>query len=331
METASNIVRPGYGILAADEVPKSMEERFKPYGIPNDEKHRRDYREIIFTTPKLNKYVSGIIMTDETMRQESRAGQMFPDLLKEKNIYTGILADKGIKPLSGTYGETYTEGLDGLPERCQEWYDMGARFAKWKADFTIQPHKGIPSEWGIQEQAFTLARYASICQDHGIVPIVEPMILRTGEHTIQESHHATERILKGVMNSLQTQRVIPEGILIKTAFVSPGSESGVSVTPNWIAQWSLRTYGRTIVGQVPGIVFLSKGLDYKTATEYLNACNANDEFTKPWALTYSFGRALLSECVKNWKGDNKNAGAAQKALIARCKANSQAAEGKYKS
>ncbi len=259
MKNAEALCRDGYGILAADESTGTIGKRFEPIEVENTETNRQAYRELLFTAPKLDDYISGVILFDETLRQKASDGSQFVDLLAGRNILSGIKVDTGVKVLAGTFDETATQGIDDLDIRCAEYYELGARFAKWRAVLKIDTELGCPSPMAMVENAHNLARYASICQDHGLVPIVEPEVLVDGTHSLKDCHHATEKVMSHVMKALLDQRVILEGMLLKPNMVTPGMESGIKATPEEIAKATVTTFGRTLVPQVPGIVFLSGG------------------------------------------------------------------------
>jgi fructose-bisphosphate aldolase class I len=274
----------------------------------------------------LNNYVSGIILFEETLKHGTKDGKKFLTVLKELNIIPGIKVDKGVKNLAGTDGETTTQGHDDLDKRCAAFYEQGCRFAKWRAVLKIGD--GQPSELAIQENARGLARYAAICQENGLVPIVEPEVLMDGSHTIEQCAAASERVFIGVMKALMDHNVFLEGMLLKPNMILPGASSGKKATPHEVASWTVRTLQRTIVPAVPGIVFLSGGQTEEEATLNLNAINAL-QAKKPWTLTFSYARALQSSAIKTWLGKDENVEAARATLLARAKANSEAQLGKY--
>lgn len=329
MATAKAIARPGFGILAADESTGTIGKRFAPIEVENTEPNRRTYRELLFTSPDIEKYISGVIMFEETLDQETKDGKNFVEYLKEKNIITGIKVDKGVVIVGGTEDETATQGLDKLGERCAEFYAKGARFAKWRAVLKIDVAKNCPSELAIYENAHGLARYASICQDNGLVPIVEPEVLCDGAHTIEECAEASERVYAGVVKALQDQKVFLEGALLKPNMITPGKEAAEKATPGEIAFYTVRTLSRTIPAAMPGIHFLSGGQSEEEASQNLNAMAKLTDVPKPWYLSFSYGRALQASCLKAWLGKEENVEAAQKEFIARAKGNSEATLGKY--
>src|SRR5438067_1377579 len=271
-ETASAIVAEGKGILAADESDGTIKKRFDSIGVESTEDNRRAYRDLLFTTEGVEEYISGVILFDETIRQSSADGTPFPKLLQSRGVIPGIKVDTGAKPLALAEGETITEGLDGLRDRLEEYHGLGARFAKWRAVITIG--KDIPSEYCIWTNAHALARYATLCQESGLVPIVEPEVLMDGDHTIDRSFHVTSNTLHAVFTELRDQRVHPEGILLKPNMVLPGYESSEQVSDEEIARQTVQCFRRHVPAAVPGIVFLSGGQSEEEATRRLNAINA---------------------------------------------------------
>jgi fructose-bisphosphate aldolase class I len=302
--TARALVAKGKGILAADESFGTIEKRFKSISIPSSEENRRAYREMLFTTPDVADYVSGVIMFDESIRHKTEGGVPFPALLERTGVIPGIKVDTGAKALAGFPGEKITEGLDGLRERLVEYRDLGARFAKWRAVITIGD--GIPTRFCIDANAHALARYAALCQEVGLVPIVEPEVLMDGDHTGERCEDVTATTLTSVFFHLHAHRVDPEGMLLKPNMVIPGKKCPSPWTAQQIAEATVRCFLRTVPSAVPGIVFLSGGQTPQEATANLNAMNAMG--THPWELSYSYGRALQDEALKAWGG--------QKALVA---------------
>ena len=268
--------------------------------LENIEENRRTYRELLFTAPELDKYISGVILYDETVRQSGKDGRSFPDLLKSRGIIAGIKVDKGVVNLAGTCGETATQGLDGLAGRCEEYYKLGCRFAKWRAVLKIG--QGLPSKLSVMETAHTLARYAAICQDNGLVPIVEPEILADGDHDIKVCAEASERTFSACVQALIDHHVLLEGCLLKPNMVTPGNSCPTKATPPEIASFTVRTLSRTIPPAIPGIVFLSGGQSEEMAALNLSAMNKFEAIKKPWALTFSYGRALQGTTIKKWDG-----------------------------
>jgi fructose-bisphosphate aldolase, class I len=324
-KTAQAIVADGKGILAADESDGTIKKRFDSIGVESNEEARRAYRDLLFTTEGAEEYIGGVILFDETLRQSSADGTPFPKLLESKGIVPGIKVDTGAKPLALAEGETVTEGLDGLRERLNEYRELGARFAKWRAVITIG--KDIPSEYCIWTNAHALARYAALCQEASIVPIVEPEVLMDGDHTIERSFEVTSRTLHAVFTELRDQRVQPEGILLKPNMVLPGYECPQQAADAEIAEETVRCFRRHVPAAVPGIVFLSGGQSEEEATSRLNTLNVLGPH--PWKLSFSYGRALQAAALKAWGGKEENVGAAQHAYYHRAKMNSAAQTGTY--
>ena len=322
---AGAIVADGKGILAADESSGTIKKRFDSIGVESTEETRRSYRELLFTTEGAEEFIGGVILYDETIRQQATDGTPFPKLLESKGIVPGIKVDTGAKPLALADGETVTEGLDGLRERLTEYRELGARFAKWRAVITIG--KDIPSEYCIWANAHALARYAALCQEGGLVPIVEPEVLMDGDHTIERSFHVTSQTLHAVFTELRDQRVHPEGILLKPNMVLPGYESSEQVSDEEIARQTVQCFRRHVPAAVPGIVFLSGGQSEEEATRRLNAINAIRPH--PWKVSFSYGRALQAAALKAWSGHDENVEAAQRAYYHRAKMNSAAQTGTY--
>ncbi|XP_015970427.1 fructose-bisphosphate aldolase 6, cytosolic [Arachis duranensis] len=323
---AAYIGTPGKGILAADESTGTIGKRLASINVENVETNRRALRELLFTTPGALECLSGVILFEETLYQSTAAGKPFVEVLKDGGVLPGIKVDKGTVELPGTNGETTTQGLDGLGQRCAKYYEAGARFAKWRAVLKIGPNE--PSELAIHENAYGLARYAAICQENGLVPIVEPEILVDGSHDINKCAAVTERVLAACYKALNDHHVLLEGTLLKPNMVTPGSDSP-KVAPEVTAEYTLRTLQRTVPAAVPAIVFLSGGQSEEEATLNLNAMNKL-KGKKPWSLSFSFGRALQQSTLKAWAGKDENIKKAQDALFTRCKANSQATLGTYK-
>jgi fructose-bisphosphate aldolase, class I len=324
-QTAQAIVADGKGILAADESDGTIKKRFDSIGVESSEENRRAYRELLFATEGAEEFIGGVILFDETIRQKAADGTPFPRLLEAKGIIPGIKVDKGAKPLAIAEGETITEGLDGLRERIAEYRELGARFAKWRAVITIG--KDIPSEYCLWTNAHALARYAALCQEGGLVPIVEPEVLMDGEHSIQRSFEVTSRTLHSVFTELRDQRVHPEGILLKPNMVLPGYESADQVSDEDIAHETIRCFRRHVPAAVPGIVFLSGGQSEEEATRRLNVMNKLGPH--PWKLSFSYGRALQAAALRAWGGQDENVEAGQRAYYHRAKMNSAAQTGTY--
>ncbi|XP_068661890.1 fructose-bisphosphate aldolase 1, cytoplasmic [Aristolochia californica] len=326
IKNAAYIGTPGKGILAADESTGTIGKRLASINVENVESNRRTLRELLFCTPGALDYLSGVILFEETLYQKTASGKPFVDVLKEGGVLPGIKVDKGTVELAGTNGETTTQGHDGLAQRCQQYYAAGARFAKWRAVLKIGPHE--PSQLAINENANGLARYAIICQENGLVPIVEPEILVDGPHDIDRSAEVTERVLAACYKALNDHKVLLEGTLLKPNMVTPGSDAK-KVTPEAVAESTVRTLQRTVPAAVPAIVFLSGGQSEEEATLNLNAMNQY-QGKKPWSLSFSFGRALQQSTLKTWAGKEENFEKARAAFLSRCKANSEATLGKYK-
>jgi fructose-bisphosphate aldolase class I len=329
IENAKKIAAPGKGILAADESTGTIGSRFKNINVENIEENRRKYRELLFTTENLEEHISGVILFDETLGQKTADGTLFADILAKKGILPGIKVDKGVKPLFGTKGETVTQGMDDLDTRCASYYARGCRFAKWRAVLNINDSIGAtPSAVAIQENAETLARYASICQANGLVPIVEPEVLMDGDFPIEVAAAATERVLAAVYKALSDHHVLLEGTLLKPNMVRSGSDAKVQATPKEIAAATVTVLQRTVPCAVPGVTFLSGGMAEEEASLALNELN-QPLGPKPWSLTFSYGRALQQSVLKTWGGKDENVAEAQATLRARAKANGLANLGKY--
>jgi fructose-bisphosphate aldolase class I len=324
-EIAEKIVADGKGILAADESTGTIKKRFDSIGVESSEDTRRAYRELLFTTERAEEFIGGVILFDETIRQKASDGTPFPKLLASKGIVPGIKVDTGAQPLALAEGETVTEGLDGLRERIAEYRELGARFAKWRAVINIAD--GIPSEYCIWANAHALARYAALCQEGGLVPIVEPEVLMDGGHTIERSFEVTSRTLHAVFTELRDQRVQPEGILLKPNMVLSGYDSSEQASDEEIAHETVRCFERHVPAAVPGIVFLSGGQTEEQATSRLNAMN--ELGPHPWKLSFSYGRALQAAALKAWGGHDENVEAGQRAYYHRAKMNSAAQTGTY--
>jgi len=323
--TARELVAEGKGILAADESDGTIKKRFDSIGVESTEDNRRAYREMLFTTEGAEEYISGVILFDETIRQSSSDGTPFPKLLESKGIVPGIKVDKGAKPLALTDGETITDGLDGLRDRLDEYRELGARFAKWRATYSIGD--GLPSEYCVWTNAHALARYAALCQEAGIVPIVEPEVLQDGTHTIEESAKATGRVLQAVYTELHDQRVELRGTLLKPNMVLSGYEASDRAGIDEVADATLECFYKHVPAAVPGIVFLSGGQTDEDATAHLNAMNAKGPH--PWQLSFSYGRALQAPALKAWGGKPENVEAGQRAYYHRAKMNAAARTGTY--
>jgi fructose-bisphosphate aldolase, class I len=323
-DTAVAMVAPGRGILAADESTGTIKKRFDKIGVENTEPNRRAYRDMLFTTPDFEKHTSGVILFEETLFQQSLAGEPFPQLLAKKGVIPGIKVDAGAKPLPfGRPEETITEGLDGLRDRLQKYKAAGARFAKWRAVIVIG--NGAPSHNAIQTNAHALARYAALCQEADIVPIVEPEVLMDGDNDIQTCEDVTTWILKETFQQLYFQNVLLEGMVLKPNMVVSGMKCPTQAGVAEVAERTLRTLKRCVPGAVPGIAFLSGGQSDELATAHLDAMNKAGPH--PWKLTFSYGRALQAAALKAWGGKNVDAG--RKAHLHRAKMNGLASLGKW--
>ena len=325
-KTVAELTEPGKGILAADESSGTIEKRFTAVNVASTDETRRDYRELLFSTPGLGAFISGVILFEETLKQKSVAGVPLPQLLTAQGMVPGIKVDKGVAPLPGFPGETVTQGLDGLAQRLSEYKQLGARFAKWRAVIAIGAD--IPTPSAIAANAHALARYAAICQEQGVAPIVEPEVLMDGDHTLATCARVTEEVLHAVFHALHQQRVALEWMLLKPSMVVPGSACPQQVTPQQVAQATLTCLRRTVPPAVPGIYFLSGGQTETAATANLNATNTGSE-RQPWVLSFSYGRALQAPVLKTWRGEAANKMIAQQALHQRARLNSAARQGKY--
>ncbi|NJD62230.1 MAG: fructose-bisphosphate aldolase class I [Deltaproteobacteria bacterium] len=322
---ARSLVAAGKGILAADESAPTIEKRLKAVGVPSTEENRRAYRDLLFTTPGISEFVSGVILFDETIRQKSADGTPFPEVLSRQGILPGIKVDKGTRPLARFPEEKITEGLDGLGERLAEYRDRGARFAKWRAVISIG--SGIPTRFCLKAHAHLLARYAALCQEAGLAPIVEPEVLMDGAHTIERCEEVTTETLSLVFSELLEHRVALEGMLLKPNMVLPGKECPKQAGVPEVAEATVRCLRRVVPPAVPGIVFLSGGQTAEQATEHLSAMNALG--SPPWELSFSYGRALQDPVLKAWKGDSANISTAQGVFRHRARCNGAARYGKY--
>lgn len=325
--TAHALVANHKGILAADESNSTISKRFAAINVESTEEHRRLYRELLFTTPNVKDSISGIILYDETIRQKTQDGTTFPTYLTQQGMVPGIKVDLGAKPLAGFPGETITEGLDGLRERLAEYYKLGARFAKWRA--VIDIGASVPSAYAIDANADALARYASLCQEASIVPIVEPEVLMDGAHSIERCEEVTSQVLDRVFSHLFAARVYLEGMILKPNMVISGKKCAQRASPEQVAEATLRTLRRQVPSAVPGIAFLSGGQGPAEATLHLSLMNAVGSL--PWALTFSYGRALQENALQAWGGKPGTFVAGQQAMLARAKLNRLAAGGTYKS
>ena len=327
--TAKAIVAEGKGLLAMDESNPTCNKRFARLGIPQTEEARRSYRELIVTTPGLGEFISGVILYDETIRQSRKDGTPFVKVITDAGIMPGIKVDTGAKDMAGHSGEKITEGLDGLRDRLAQYSQMGARFAKWRAVIAISD--AIPSRGCIEANAHALARYAALCQEAGLVPIVEPEVLMDGEHTLERCCEVTEEVLRTVFNQLHTQRVTPEGMILKPNMVLPGRDCPKQDSVEEVADATVTCLLRAVPAAVPGIAFLSGGQPGELASARLDAMNVRFKSRLPWALAFSFARAIQQPALEIWQGDEAHVSAAQQALYHRARCNSAARLGQYRS
>jgi fructose-bisphosphate aldolase class I len=327
IDTARAMVADRKGLLAMDESNPTCNKRFEKVGIPQTVEARRSYREMILTTPGLGEFISGAILYDETIRQSKKEGTPFVKLLTDAGIIPGIKVDTGAKDMAGHPGEKITEGLDGLRARLNEYSKMGARFAKWRAVITIAD--GIPSRGCIQGNAHALARYAALCQEASLVPIVEPEVLMDGEHTLERCFEVTKEVLRTVFSQIYSQRVALESMILKPNMVLPGKDCPRQESVEEVADATVNCLLRAVPAAVPGIAFLSGGQPYELASARLNAMNLKLKTRMPWALTFSYSRAILQPALEIWKGKEANVAAAQQALYHRAKCNSAARRGQY--
>ena len=324
-ETARELVAPGKGILAADESSGTIEKRFDQIGLESTEGNRRAYRQLLFTTPGLGEHISGVILFDETIRQSADDGTRLTEVLEKASVIPGIKVDTGAKPLALFEGETVTEGLDGLRERLGEYGELGARFAKWRATYFIG--EGKPTDFAVLANGHAMARYAALCQEAGIVPIVEPEVLMDGDHDVAACEAATGRALHALYAQMSDHRIDLAGTLLKVNMVVPGKDAAAQVDDATIAQATLRTLKAHVPEEVPGIVFLSGGMTDEEATSRLNEINRMGG--GPWAISFSYGRALQSQPLTVWGGDAANIEAAQAALAHRARMNGLARDGEW--
>lgn len=323
--TIMQLVVPGKGILAADESHGTIAKRFNTIQIESTAENRRAYREMLFTTPGLHEFISGVILFEETLGQRANNGKLFPEVLAAQGIVTGIKVDKGVANLPNSLEEKFTQGLDGLAERLASYKEMGARFAKWRAVLDISDKK--PSCLAIETNAAALAQYAALCQDQGIVPIVEPELLMDGNHSLERCAEVTERTLHKVFHALTQHNVILECMILKPSMVISGTEYQSKASVAAVAQNTLKILRRTVPAAVPTINFLSGGQSAELATAHLNAMNQTKHL--PWQVSFSYGRALQDPALKAWAGRAENINAGQQALYKRAKLNSAACKGVY--
>jgi fructose-bisphosphate aldolase class I len=326
-DTAKALVAGDKGLLAMDESLPTCNKRFASLGIPQTVEARRAYRELIVTTPRLGECIGGAILFDETIRQQKRDGTPFVKVLIEAGIIPGIKVDAGAKELAGHPGEKVTEGLDGLRDRLAEYVRMGARFAKWRAVIVIGD--SIPSQGCIEANAQALARYAALCQEAGLVPVVEPEVLMDGDHTLERCFEVTEKVLREVFCQLYTQRVMLEGMILKPNMVLPGSTCPKQKALDEVADATVNCLLRAVPAAVPAIAFLSGGQSAELASARLNAMNVRFKSRLPWALAFSFARAIQQPALELWKGQEANVSAAQQALYHRARCNQAARRGEY--
>ncbi len=329
VETAQALMANHKGILAMDESNPTCNRRFAALDIPQTEEMRRSYREMLIATPGLSECISGAILFDETIRQHTSAGVPFAKAVADASIIPGIKVDAGAKKLAGHPGKKITEGLDGLRDRLKKYYKMGARFAKWRAVIIVGDT--LPSRSGLKSNAHVMARYAALCQEAGLVPIVEPEILMDGDHTLERCSDVTSEALRNVFIQLRCQRVLLEGIILKPNMVLPGLDCPQQASDETIADATLQCFLRNVPAAVPGITFLSGGQSPERASSRLNTMNIKFKSGSPWALSFSYGRALQQPALQIWQGQEENQEAAQQALLHRAKCNSAARRGEYNS
>jgi fructose-bisphosphate aldolase, class I len=324
-ETARALVADGKGILAADESTGTIKKRFDSIEVESTEENRRQYRQMLFTAPGAGEHISGVILYDETIRQSTDDGTPFPELLEGEGIIPGIKVDNGAKPLALSPDETVTEGLDGLRDRLVEYRELGARFAKWRAVITIGD--GLPTPTCIHVNAHALGRYAALCQEEDLVPIVEPEVLMDGAHSIERCYEVTRATLEAVYHELYLQRVVLDGTLLKPNMVLSGKDASDQASVEEVAEATVRCLRESVPPAVPGIVFLSGGQSDELATAHLNAMNALGEH--PWQLSFSYGRALQAPALKAWQGQADNLEAGKQAFLHRARLNGAARSGSY--
>ena len=325
--TLAALIRPRGGVLAIDETPPTISRRFESLGIESTADSRRAYRETLLSAPGLSDFVSGVILQDETLRQATSDSTPFPEAITRWGMVCGIKVDTGAKQLAGCAGETVTEGLDGLRQRIAEYVALGARFAKWRA--VIDVGDARPSSTALSVNAHALARYAALCQEGGLIPIVEPEVLMDGDHDIDRCEEVTAMTLRSVFAELVAQRVALEALVLKPNMVIAGKRCARQAGVDEVAEATLRCLRRNVPAAVPAIAFLSGGQSAEAATQHLNAINARGPH--PWALTFSYGRALQDPALSAWGGDPANSGAAQTALLRRARCNAAAQGGRYTS
>ena len=327
INTAEALVAGDKGLLAMDESNPTCDKRFAKQGIPQTEEARRAYRELIITTPRLGECISGTILYDETIRQRKKDGTLFIKAIIDAGIIPGIKVDTGAKDLAGHPGEKITEGLDGLRDRLKEYFQMGARFAKWRAVITVGDR--IPSQGCVEANAQALARYAALCQEAGLVPVVEPEVLMEGDHSLERCRELTEELLRAVFAHLYVQRVTLEGMILKPNMVLPGLLCAEQEDVDTVADATIGSLLRVVPAAVPGVAFLSGGQSCELASARLNAMNARFKSQLPWAVAFSFARAIQQPALELWKGKDENVVAAQHALYHRARCNRAARRGEY--
>ena len=325
-KTAAAMVAKGKGILAADESSGTCEKRFQTVKVECTEENRRAYRQLLFGTPGIEQYLSGVILFDETARQKASDGPLFPQYLAKKGIIPGIKVDKGTVDIPFTRSEKVTEGLDGLSKRMEEYFKLGCRFAKWRAVITIG--EGIPTHTCLYANAHVLARYAAACQAASVVPMIEPEVLLDGDHSIERCEEVTEQTLRATYAAIAAYNVVPEFLILKTSMVVSGKSNPRQAGVDEVAERTIRVLKRTVPAAQPGIVFLSGGQSDEAATAHLSAMAATKNL--PWPLTFSYSRALQNPALNAWRGQASNVAAAQKAFYHRAHMNSLAAQGKWR-
>jgi len=327
--TARAMVARGKGILAMDESNGTCNKRFQKLGIPTTLESRQTYRELILTTPELSNYISGPILYDETIRQTTQEGVPFLEVIQDAGMIPGIKVDTGAKDLAGHPEEKVTEGLDGLRDRVAEYYQIGARFAKWRAVITLG--NGVPSQACIEANAHALARYAALCQEGGLVPIVEPEVLIDGNHTLEQCWHVTDATLHAVFNQLHTQNVAYDQMILKPSMVIPGKGCSQQVSVEAVAEATISCLMKNVPASVAGIAFLSGGQSMEQASAHLNAMNMLFGDQCPWPVTFSYARAIQQPALEHWAGEPSRIAAAQQRLLKRAQCNSAASLGEYSS
>ena len=329
--TAAAMVAPGKGILAMDESNGTCNKRFEALGIPATEEYRQAYRQLILTVPDLSNYISGPILYDETIRQSTTEGKSFIQVIQDAGMIPGIKVDTGAKDMAGHAGEKVTEGLDGLRDRIAEYYTMGARFAKWRAVITIDTATGTPSRGCIEANAHSLARYAALCQEGGLVPIVEPEVLIDGNHTLEQSFQVTDETLEEVFIQLRHQQVEFDQMILKPSMVIPGKACAQKASVDQVAEATIACLKKNVPATVAGIAFLSGGQSMEDSSAHLNAMNAKFRDRCPWPVTFSYARAIQQPALNHWAGESSRIAEAQQRLLRRAELNSAASTGKYDS